>query len=83
MIDLFGTAPEVRAKPKGTQAKGYAWTPGTGPAGETCGSCASLARVRLASTYHKCALARERWTGGKATDVLVRSPACKRWTKGE
>ncbi|UYW28221.1 hypothetical protein OKC48_06790 [Methylorubrum extorquens] len=77
-LDLFGAPP---AKPRGTQAAGYAWTPGTGPAGETCGSCASLAKVRLASTYNKCAFVRAAWTGGKATDVLLRSPACLKWTR--
>ncbi|WP_056212978.1 hypothetical protein [Methylobacterium sp. Leaf94] len=78
MSDLFGQSPEP-AKPKGTQANGYAFPPGTGPEGETCGSCGHLTRIRLASTYSKCGLARARWTGGKATDVLLRSPACRRW----
>lgn len=59
--------------------RGHAWTPGTGPAGETCGSCAHLSRVRLAKTYLKCGRVRENWTHGPATDVRARDPACKQW----
>lgn len=66
---------------RGTQPKGYASQPGTGPSGETCGTCAHLYRNRLAKTYLKCALMSRIWTGGRATDVLARSPACRNWAK--
>lgn len=62
-------------------AKGYAALPGTGPAGETCGSCANLARNRVAKVYLKCGLMRAIWTGGAGTDVRARSPACRRWER--
>lgn len=50
MRDLFGQE-AVEAPPRGTPARGYAARPGSGPAGETCGSCfplkaASPARCR-------------------------------------
>lgn len=58
---------------------GHAYHPGTGPAGETCGSCKHLYRNRMAKTYLKCELARAIWTGGRASDVRARDPACKKW----
>lgn len=64
---------------KGAQPKGYAMKPGTGPAGETCGSCAHLVRKQVSKTYLKCELARGIWTGGRGSDVLARSPACGKW----
>lgn len=61
------------------QPRGYYYHPGTGPAGETCGSCAYLDHVRMANSYPKCGLNRARWTGGRGSDVLIKSPACKYW----
>lgn len=57
----------------------YADVPGTGPKGETCGSCKHLFRNELARTYLKCGLCRQWWTGGASTDVLSRAPACSKW----
>lgn len=62
---------------------GYAGLPGTGPAGETCGSCKHLFRNRRAKTYLKCALAQWKWTGGRKSDILARSPACEKWERPE
>lgn len=82
MGDLFGyEAPEPpKAKRKPTRANGYAWAPGTGPKGETCGSCRFMVLRHLAKSYRKCGLVRERWTGGPGTDVRARSPACLKWS---
>ncbi|OHV15917.1 hypothetical protein BK022_15730 [Methylorubrum extorquens] len=84
MGDLFNldralTPGERRQLRRGTQAKGYAAMPGTGPKDETCGSCDHLVRKRLAKVYRKCGLMRAHWTGGKATDVLASAPACRNW----
>ncbi|SFL17524.1 hypothetical protein SAMN04488125_11051 [Methylorubrum salsuginis] len=68
-----------RMQRRGTQAKGYAAQPGTGPAGETCGSCDHLVRKVMAKVYRKCGLMRAHWTGGTGTDVLATSPACRNW----
>lgn len=67
----------------GRKAKqhGHAAMPGTGPEGETCGSCAHLYRNRQQKTYLKCALMRAYWTGGFGTDVRARDLACRRWEK--
>lgn len=69
-------APErpVRIKKQGL----YAALPGTGPAGETCGSCEHCHRA-WNGRYRKCALLRNRWTGGPGTDIKARSPACAKW----
>ena len=57
--------------------KGYAAPPGSGPDGETCGSCKHHVVRQFAKNYHKCGLTN--YTGGAATDIRVRSPACKMW----
>lgn len=84
MRDMFGneiTIEQARAlkKRKAPVPNGYAAAPGTGPAGETCKTCLHLARVKYANVYMKCGLMKKQWTGGGATDVLARSPACRRW----
>lgn len=60
------------------QPRGYFYHPGTGPEGETCGTCQHIERHRR---WAKCALNRARHTGGRGSDVLVGSPACKYWEK--
>jgi hypothetical protein len=52
---------------------------GSGPAGETCGTCDHLARLAYAKTYRKCGLMRRAWTGGPATDIRAGWSACKEW----
>jgi hypothetical protein len=85
-LDLFANAP-LRAGPSvkvprhsTPKARGYAYWPGTGPAGETCKTCQFIQRHQHAKVYikcgHKCAPAH---TGGPATDIRARSPACKYW----
>lgn len=75
--DLFGPAPEQPTPAKRRAvAKGYAMTPGSGPAGETCGTCANCRRVR--GKFFKCALVKE--TRGTGTDIRFRSLSCARWT---
>lgn len=83
-VDLFGHEPEPpKEKPKNTVPKGYAWTPGTGPAGETCGTCKFHVILQYAGRYHKCQLAKARWTSGAGSDIRVRSPACYAWKPEE
>lgn len=86
--DLFGneiTAPEpvVNAqKRRKTMPKGYAAPPGTGPKGETCGTCEHYCRVH-GGKYRKCGKVRERWTHGPGTDILARSAACAYWERAK
>ena len=85
MIDLFGKeyalSPAERKKitRKDPIPRGHAFTPGTGPEGETCGSCLHLYRNRLAKTYLKCGANRSAWTGGRATDIRAKDAACRKW----
>lgn len=81
MKDLFGRELSLReamrlahrAPPKKT---GHAFTPGTGPAGETCGTCRHLTRVSMGNTYLKCEKMRAHWTHGPGTDVRAKDAAC-------
>lgn len=75
-----GDGPRER---KTTLPRGHAARPGTGPKGETCKTCKNLARNERAKTYLKCWLMRDHWTGGGATDVRVKDPACSFWEKNE
>lgn len=62
------------------EPKGYARTPGTGPAGETCRSCRNFTRVDGgAREFLKCGLTAAKWTRGRRTDILAGSPACALW----
>ena len=73
-VDLFGEP--VREPPKGTVPAGYVAPPGTGPAGETCGTCV---HARRTDRYAKCALNLAKWTHGIKTDIRLRMAACKKW----
>lgn len=83
--DLFGldralTPAERKKMNRRTPVpRGHAWKPGTGPTGETCGTCRHLYRNRMAKTYLKCALMQVQWTGGAGTDVRAKDAACKFW----
>jgi hypothetical protein len=90
--DLFGDEVDLDAmwnapmrsggkKRKPTQKRGHAWKPGTGPEGETCGTCRHCVRKHLAKTYIKCGKNEAAWTGGTATDIRVKDAACKFWEK--
>lgn len=59
---------------------GWADKPGTGPQGETCGSCTYCEAFHFRKRYHKCA-ARDgdHWKGGRATDIRPLDPACSKW----
>ena len=82
-LDRALTPAERRSLHISTRSKkrGHAAPPGTGPAGETCGSCKNLVRRRMAKSYLKCALMRAAWTGGYGMDVRARDPACSKWAK--
>lgn len=60
------------------QPRGYAAPVGTGPRGETCGSCKHASRYRR---FIKCDSNRARHTHGRGSDILARSAACSKWEK--
>lgn len=78
MINKVGKRKRREPKPNG-----YAYFPGTGPAGETCKTCKHIYRNRLAKTYLKCNLNQAKWTGGGGSDIRAKSPACKFWEPQE
>ena len=69
------------ARPRGkhyTEPRGYAAPPGTGPDDKQCRHCAHYAHAEgVAGSYPKCGLMRRAWTGGRATDILAKAPACR------
>ena len=85
MTDLFDQLQALRDAPMQAKKRrlptpsGHAWKPGTGPAGETCGSCKHLVHRRLAIVYLKCGANKAAWTGGRKSDVRAKDAACKKW----
>lgn len=64
------------------KTRGHAMPPGSGPDGETCGTCASLIRKKgTERQYLKCFLTASKWTGGSGSDVRGKDPACSKWTR--
>jgi len=65
------------------KGRGYAGTPGTGPIGETCKTCAQLrCHTRTYGSgqrrWYKCALVKV--TYSVDTDIRLDAPACHAWT---
>lgn len=64
---------------------GYAAAPGSGPSGETCGSCRHYVSVQSgARRWPKCLLMKgayrgKYWTRGPGSDIKKKAPACARW----
>lgn len=85
--DLFGDVPEVLAGAPfegkhHVTPNGYVMPPGTGPDGETCGSCKHLCRFKTSSkSWAKCGANRGKWTCSRRTDIMVRAPACSKWQR--
>lgn len=85
MKDLFGhDLTETEAydllKRKTTLPRGHAWPCGTGPAGETCGSCRHRVKVFGGTRYHqKCGRNKTMWTHGPGSDIRAKDAACKLW----
>lgn len=77
--DLFGGQPDKARGKHYVMPRGYFGPPGAGPEGQTCGTCAHLCCIAMSKRYWKCGRARGKWTHGRATDILVRSPACIGW----
>lgn len=62
--------------PLGKKTRGHCMPPGTGPQGQTCGTCKHIVRF---ARYRKCGLCRSLWTGGPGTDILAEDAACSKW----
>lgn len=78
---MGGDTVTVKARGKHyIEPRGYYQPPGTGPEGETCGSCKHIVRGRR---WLKCELSRCRWTHSRGTDILSKAPACRKWEADE
>jgi hypothetical protein len=79
--------PHALTKSRASTFKGYAAPPGTGPAGETCKTCAHYTHSRNSEgrgrKFPKCGLMRRLWTHGPGTDIKASSPACRKWEAKE
>uniref|UniRef100_A0A6M3M840 Uncharacterized protein n=1 Tax=viral metagenome TaxID=1070528 RepID=A0A6M3M840_9ZZZZ len=73
MTDLWGQPIPPKRSRTATKPQGHYAPPGSGPPGETCGTCRHLAPFRR---WHKCQRAQSWWTGGRGTDVRKKDPAC-------
>jgi hypothetical protein len=83
LTDLFGkpialgSLPAIKQKHK-PKPNGYAKSPGSGPANETCKTCCHSYQIQSGSkAYWKCDLVKA--TGGPGTDIRLKSPACSMW----
>jgi hypothetical protein len=79
--DLFGqpiTKPVKSAPDYAHPAK-----PGTGPDGETCGTCAHCTKTGRRRIYYKCGKIRPNWTHGSETDLRLKDQACMFFKKVE
>jgi hypothetical protein len=77
--DLFGH-PMTKQRSARRLPRGYAAPPGTGPRGETCGSCRHHVALRPGRMkIFKCWLFKAFWTKGRGTDVVLKANACRRW----
>jgi len=55
---------------------------GSGPAGETCGTCDFLTRVQgNTAWYLKCGKMQAVWTRGAGSDVRAKWEACREWRR--
>ena len=86
---LFGgVVPARRQDVAPARGAGYAATPGTGPVGETCGTCI-FCRYRVIHIggrkrrYYKCAVMVAAWTNSIGSDITKRASACRHWERGD
>jgi hypothetical protein len=78
MNDLFGNEIVPAAcGPKRSYA--HPDRPGTGPKGQTCGTCCHRRATGNAGRFWKCAVIQAAWTHGPGSDLRLKDPACSRW----
>lgn len=74
--------PHFRAKTsvrKRVPDMAHAYAPGSGPPGQTCGTCDKCIAKQYNRTFYKCRVMLRHWTKGRATDVRKRDAACMAW----
>lgn len=77
---MFGGEPDKPRSRHWILQRGYAAIPGTGPDGESCGTCKHAQRHgRYSKCGHPYRLGRN--THGPATDILLRMASCSKWER--
>jgi hypothetical protein len=84
MKDLFGVeVPDVDPKALRRADMRHPDQPGTGPKGQTCGTCGHRVLIHYHNrAYNKCAVLRDQWTHGPGTDLRRKDEACSRFVPG-
>jgi len=67
------------SKVKHPTDRAHPYPPGSGPPGQTCGTCAKLCERHFSKTYFKCHVLMKFWTAGPGTDIRKKDPACLCW----
>lgn len=71
----------IMVKGKPVTLAGHAAIPGSGPEGETCGTCDHSVLRLCSRRFLKCSLNKNNWTSGRKSDVLFKDPACSKFVK--
>jgi hypothetical protein len=71
--------PEIFARPPLKRDRAHPYAPGTGPADQTCGTCAKCIKRTFTKNYYKCRVMMKFWTAGPGTDIRLKDRACKSW----
>ena len=59
--------------------RAHPYPPGSGPPGQTCGTCAKLCVKECSRKYFKCHVLMKFWSCGPATDIRKKDLACMAW----
>ena len=81
MKNLFGDeVSDIALKMSKRTDKRHPCSSGTGPKGETCGTCGHRVKVRYhGKAYNKCGVLKGYWTHGPGTDLKCKDEACSMW----
>jgi len=80
--DLFGNiqTPIEEKDPYKGRRNAHPYPPGSGPEGETCGTCMAERCLSYHNKYYyKCNYMRYAWTHGLGTDIRLKDHACFLW----
>ena len=78
---LYGDDVAAFDRKRNAEDNAHPAPPGTGPNGETCGTCKHIRRAGTGSgkRFRKCWLMRRFWTHSYGTDIRCKDEACKWW----
>jgi hypothetical protein len=77
-LEWLAAHPEIFARPPSQKRdRAHPYPPGSGPAGQSCGTCIKCVKRQFANNHYKCRVMMRFWADG--TDVRLKDPACKSW----